>query len=75
MVLERDGTGDELPHEPTERGHPLGAEHHVVPCKRHNKEVDQEGNVIEWGPPDDTKAGNLLAVGYGRREPGSGLDS
>lgn len=73
--MERHRRRGEVPDYLAKGGHPLGAQHQIVPCKRHYKQVDVEVGAVDddWRGADDARTRDALAVGDDRREPRSGL--
>jgi hypothetical protein len=47
MSLEGQASSAEIPEDRAQRRQPLGAQNHVITCKRHNKQIDEENIVMD----------------------------
>lgn len=47
MPLEGQASSAEIPEDRAQRRQPLGAQNHVITCKRHNKQIDEENIAMD----------------------------
>jgi hypothetical protein len=47
MPLEGQASSAEIPEDRAQRRQPLGAQNHVITCKRHNKQIDEENITMD----------------------------
>lgn len=76
LVQEGDGAVDEVPHHATKGDHPLSPQDEVVPCERHDEEVDEEWLALDddLGAANDSWAGDAFPIGHSGREVRPRLD-
>jgi hypothetical protein len=75
-MLECHGASRQVPHDVPQWCHPIGAQHHVIACKGHNKQIDLELQSIDehWSMVEHPGAGDTLAVRHGCHQPRARFD-